>query len=205
YALTVNPKIYTSCIQQIWATTKVKTVNGEVQLQALVDEKKVIITKTSVKRDLQLEDAEGIACLPNADIFEQLALMGAGCYNYGIRAARLSPVEPRFGEEVLIFCLRVRSLRCLFVKGAYGCILEQDVTIMVLKPGYALYNLGYDLLANYKLERDALNWWKAFKQAKGGETYVATLSWKDFRDIFFLQYFPRSEQEKYDREYHTIQ
>ncbi|GJV70571.1 hypothetical protein Tco_1490566 [Tanacetum coccineum] len=26
--------------------------------------------------DLQLEDAKGIACLPNADIFEQLALMG---------------------------------------------------------------------------------------------------------------------------------
>ncbi|GJY53390.1 retrotransposon protein, putative, ty3-gypsy subclass [Tanacetum coccineum] len=46
-------------------------------------------------------------------------------------------------------------------------------------------------LASYKLEGDALNWWKAFKQAKGGETYVATLSWKDFRDIFFLQYFPR--------------
>ncbi|GKD11132.1 hypothetical protein Tco_1190817, partial [Tanacetum coccineum] len=55
---------------------KVKTVNGEVQLQALVDGKKVIITKTSVRRDLQLEDAEGIACLPNADIFEQLALIG---------------------------------------------------------------------------------------------------------------------------------
>ncbi|GJY96280.1 hypothetical protein Tco_0512641 [Tanacetum coccineum] len=32
-------------------------------------------------------------------------------------------MHPRFGEEVLIFCLRVRSLRCLFVKGAYGCIL----------------------------------------------------------------------------------
>ncbi|GJV06397.1 putative reverse transcriptase domain-containing protein [Tanacetum coccineum] len=59
-------------------------------------------------------------------------------------------------------------------------------------------------LASYKLEGDALNWWKAFKQAKGGETYVATLSWKDFRDIFFLQYFPRSEQQKYEREYHTI-
>ncbi|GJS21351.1 zinc finger, CCHC-type, retrotransposon gag domain protein [Tanacetum coccineum] len=59
-------------------------------------------------------------------------------------------------------------------------------------------------LASYKFEGDALNWWKAFKQAKGGETYVATLSWKDFRDIFFLQYFPRSEQQKYEREYHTI-
>ncbi|GKC66081.1 zinc finger, CCHC-type, retrotransposon gag domain protein [Tanacetum coccineum] len=46
-------------------------------------------------------------------------------------------------------------------------------------------------LASYKLEGDALNWWKSFKQAKGGETYVATLSWKDFYDIFFLQYFPR--------------
>nr|GEV44188.1 hypothetical protein [Tanacetum cinerariifolium] len=35
-------------------------------------------------------------------------------------------------------------------------------------------------LASYKFEGDALNWWKAFKQAKGGEAYVATLSWKDF-------------------------
>nr|GEY17825.1 reverse transcriptase [Tanacetum cinerariifolium] len=45
----------------------------------------------------------------------------------------------------------------------------------------------------------------AFKQAKGGEAYVATLSWKDFREAFFLQYFLRSEQQKYKREYHTIQ
>ncbi|GJU99610.1 hypothetical protein Tco_1328881 [Tanacetum coccineum] len=35
YALTINPTIYTSCIEQFWATVKVKTVNGEVQLQAL--------------------------------------------------------------------------------------------------------------------------------------------------------------------------
>nr|GEW77887.1 putative reverse transcriptase domain-containing protein [Tanacetum cinerariifolium] len=59
-------------------------------------------------------------------------------------------------------------------------------------------------LASYKFEGDALNWWKAFKQAKGGEAYLATLSWNDFREAFFLQYFPRSEQQKYEREYHTI-
>ncbi|GJS48283.1 putative ribonuclease H-like domain-containing protein [Tanacetum coccineum] len=76
YALTVNLTIYTSCIEQFWATAKVKTVNGEIQLQALVDGKKVIITETCVRRDLQLEDGEGIECLPNADIFEQLALIG---------------------------------------------------------------------------------------------------------------------------------
>ncbi|GKD80087.1 hypothetical protein Tco_1342708, partial [Tanacetum coccineum] len=53
-----------------------KTVNREVQLQALVDGKKVIITESTIRRDLQLEDAEGIDCLPNATIFEQLTLMG---------------------------------------------------------------------------------------------------------------------------------
>nr|GEU79843.1 reverse transcriptase [Tanacetum cinerariifolium] len=37
YALTVNPTAYTSCIEQFWATVKAKTVNWEVQLQALVD------------------------------------------------------------------------------------------------------------------------------------------------------------------------
>ncbi|GJY89463.1 hypothetical protein Tco_0504659 [Tanacetum coccineum] len=76
YALTINPTIYTSCIEQFWATVKAKTVNGEVQLQALVDGKKIIITESIVRRDLQLEDAEGVDCLPNATIFEQLTLMG---------------------------------------------------------------------------------------------------------------------------------
>ncbi|GJR67146.1 putative ribonuclease H-like domain-containing protein [Tanacetum coccineum] len=76
YALTVNPTIYTSCITQFWATIEVKTIYGEVQLQALVDGKKVIITKANMRRDLQLEDAEGTECLSNATIFEQLTLIG---------------------------------------------------------------------------------------------------------------------------------
>ncbi|GJS82996.1 hypothetical protein Tco_0749537, partial [Tanacetum coccineum] len=76
YALTINPTIYTSCIEQFWATVNVKTVNGEVQLQALVDGKKIIISESTVRRDLQLEDAEGVDCLPNAIIFEHLTLMG---------------------------------------------------------------------------------------------------------------------------------
>ncbi|GKE79101.1 hypothetical protein Tco_1545221 [Tanacetum coccineum] len=75
YALTVNPTIYTSCIEQFWSTVKAKTINGEVQLHALVDGKKIIITEGTVRRDLQLEDAEGVDCLPNSTIFEQLALM----------------------------------------------------------------------------------------------------------------------------------
>nr|GEX28107.1 hypothetical protein [Tanacetum cinerariifolium] len=59
------------------ATVKVKTVDGEGQLQALVDGKKILITESTIRRDLQLEDAEGVDCLPNAVIFKQLTLLGA--------------------------------------------------------------------------------------------------------------------------------
>ncbi|GJZ41234.1 hypothetical protein Tco_0588120 [Tanacetum coccineum] len=57
YALTVNPTIYTSCIEQFWATAMVKKVNDVRQIQALIDKKKLIITETSIKSDLHLEDA----------------------------------------------------------------------------------------------------------------------------------------------------
>ncbi|GKD70133.1 hypothetical protein Tco_1324223, partial [Tanacetum coccineum] len=77
YALTVNPTIYTSCIKQFRATAKAKTANGEVQIQALVDGKKVIITEMSIRRALQLKDAEGTECLPNATIFAELERIGA--------------------------------------------------------------------------------------------------------------------------------
>ncbi|GKF09775.1 hypothetical protein Tco_0043999 [Tanacetum coccineum] len=58
-------------------TVKVKTVNGEVHIQALVDKKKVIITETSIRRDLQLADENDTECLPNATIFVELERMGA--------------------------------------------------------------------------------------------------------------------------------
>ncbi|GKA78053.1 hypothetical protein Tco_0784590 [Tanacetum coccineum] len=72
YALKINPTIYIACIEQFWSTVKAKTIKGEQQLHALMDGKKVIITKSIVRRDLQLEDEEGVDCLPNATIFEQL-------------------------------------------------------------------------------------------------------------------------------------
>ncbi|GJT82405.1 putative ribonuclease H-like domain-containing protein [Tanacetum coccineum] len=76
YALAINPTIYISCIEQFWSTVKAKTINGEEQLHALVDGKKIIISESSVRRDLQLADEEGVDCLPNSTIFKQLTLMG---------------------------------------------------------------------------------------------------------------------------------
>nr|GEY96670.1 hypothetical protein [Tanacetum cinerariifolium] len=48
------------------ATVKAKTVKEEGQLQALADGKKILITESTIRRDLQLEDAKGVDCLPNA-------------------------------------------------------------------------------------------------------------------------------------------
>nr|GEW68081.1 hypothetical protein [Tanacetum cinerariifolium] len=77
YALTASLTIYTSCIKQFWTTLKIKTVNDDVQLQALIDGKKVAITEASIRHDLKLNDEEGTSCLSNAVIFEELARMGA--------------------------------------------------------------------------------------------------------------------------------
>nr|GEW75055.1 reverse transcriptase domain-containing protein [Tanacetum cinerariifolium] len=76
YALTVNPTIYTSCIQQFCDSAKVKTVNEDVQIRALIDGKKIIINEASIRHDLKLQYAEGIAILPNDTIFEEFARMG---------------------------------------------------------------------------------------------------------------------------------
>nr|GEW32078.1 putative ribonuclease H-like domain-containing protein [Tanacetum cinerariifolium] len=76
YALTVNPTIYVSCIKQFWNTVAIKQSNDVTRLQALVDKKKVVVTKAAIKDALYLDDAEGVDCLPNEEIFTALARMG---------------------------------------------------------------------------------------------------------------------------------
>nr|GEV80572.1 hypothetical protein [Tanacetum cinerariifolium] len=56
---------------------KVKKVNDQEQIQALVDKKKVIITEDSIRSDLRFDDAEGTVCLINEEIFKGLARIGA--------------------------------------------------------------------------------------------------------------------------------
>nr|GEV88160.1 putative ribonuclease H-like domain-containing protein [Tanacetum cinerariifolium] len=52
YALTVNLTIYTSCVEQFWATTKVKNINGEAQLHAKVDGEKETIIDEAVNEEM---------------------------------------------------------------------------------------------------------------------------------------------------------
>nr|GEW90766.1 uncharacterized mitochondrial protein AtMg00810-like [Tanacetum cinerariifolium] len=76
YALTVNPTIYVSYIKQFWNTIAIKQSNDVTMLQALVDKKKVVVTETAIRDVLHLDDAEGVDCLPNEEIFTELARMG---------------------------------------------------------------------------------------------------------------------------------
>nr|GEW23804.1 putative ribonuclease H-like domain-containing protein [Tanacetum cinerariifolium] len=51
-------------------------VNDVTRLQALVDKKKVVVTKATIRETLRLNDEEGVECLPNEEIFAELARMG---------------------------------------------------------------------------------------------------------------------------------
>nr|GEZ32693.1 hypothetical protein [Tanacetum cinerariifolium] len=76
YALTINLHIYVSCIKQFRNTVTVKQLNDVTRLQALVDRKKVVLTETVIRDVLRLDDAEGVDCLLNEEIFAGLARIG---------------------------------------------------------------------------------------------------------------------------------
>ncbi|GJV11612.1 putative reverse transcriptase domain-containing protein [Tanacetum coccineum] len=60
-------------------------------------------------------------------------------------------------------------------------------------------------LAAFKLESDALSWWKAHLRTQvGGDAFTDTCTWVAFREIFYNMYFPASEQQRYEREYGSI-
>nr|GEY88002.1 hypothetical protein [Tanacetum cinerariifolium] len=59
-----------------WNTAVVKRSGDVTRLQALVDKKRIVITEEVVREILQLNDAEGIICLPNEEFFAGLARMG---------------------------------------------------------------------------------------------------------------------------------
>ncbi|GJX05609.1 putative ribonuclease H-like domain-containing protein [Tanacetum coccineum] len=77
FALTENPTIYTSLIQQFWQTASTSTLkDGEVEITTTIDGQLKTITEASLKRHLKLEDVDGISSLPNFEILSNLLLWG---------------------------------------------------------------------------------------------------------------------------------
>nr|GEX92010.1 retrovirus-related Pol polyprotein from transposon TNT 1-94 [Tanacetum cinerariifolium] len=65
-----------AAIREFWTSVAVKKVNDVRRLQALVDKKEVIIMEATIREALRLDDAEGVECFPNEEIFAELAIMG---------------------------------------------------------------------------------------------------------------------------------
>nr|GEZ83697.1 uncharacterized mitochondrial protein AtMg00810-like [Tanacetum cinerariifolium] len=60
------------CAQVLWIQNQLL----DYGLQALVDKKKIVISEVVIREILQLDDADGVVCLPNEEIFTGLAQMG---------------------------------------------------------------------------------------------------------------------------------
>nr|GEW77304.1 hypothetical protein [Tanacetum cinerariifolium] len=76
YALTINPTVYVSHIRQFWSTARIETTDEGTKILFIVDGKPRTISESSIRRNLKLNDEKGISSLPDAELFENLTLMG---------------------------------------------------------------------------------------------------------------------------------
>ncbi|GJS71573.1 hypothetical protein Tco_0704414 [Tanacetum coccineum] len=89
-----------SCCDQM------KTINGEVQLQALVDGKKIIITEATIRRDLQLEDAEGITLVDETQGRHDYDLM----FDTGVLNDEEVFARQDMAEQAVKYCLTAATI-----------------------------------------------------------------------------------------------
>jgi uncharacterized coiled-coil protein SlyX len=110
YALTVNPTIYVSYIKQFWFTAKIKTMNGEKHVSALVDGQKVRVTESSIRETFFLDDETETTCLANSAIFAGLNALGyEGKHtNLKFQKALLCP-QYKFLVHLLLHCLSPKT------------------------------------------------------------------------------------------------
>ncbi|GKB95006.1 hypothetical protein Tco_0981143 [Tanacetum coccineum] len=107
YALTTNPTIYVSLVEQFWQTAIVEIINdGEPHITVTVDEHNFTITEASVRRHLQLADVDGISYMPNTKFFENLSRMGYVSDNEKLtfKKAKFSP-QWKFLIHTILHCL----------------------------------------------------------------------------------------------------
>ncbi|GJV72713.1 putative ribonuclease H-like domain-containing protein [Tanacetum coccineum] len=74
---TAKPKLSTARQTLFWNTATSKTVNDVSYNKAKITGKTVSISEASIRRDLLFNDVDGIDCLTNQEIYENLQLMGS--------------------------------------------------------------------------------------------------------------------------------
>nr|GEV37672.1 reverse transcriptase domain-containing protein [Tanacetum cinerariifolium] len=76
YALTFKPTVYVSHIRQFWSTVRIEKKEEGTKILSTVDGILRTVTESSLRRNLKLQDEEGINSLHDAELFENLTLMG---------------------------------------------------------------------------------------------------------------------------------
>ena len=76
YALNVNPKIFVDHIQQLWTNAIISHEGGNEKIKSVVHGKPVVITETTIRNHLHLDDAKGISSIPSETLFGELKNMG---------------------------------------------------------------------------------------------------------------------------------
>ncbi|GJV11783.1 hypothetical protein Tco_1353324 [Tanacetum coccineum] len=85
-------------------------------IQALINEKKIIVNEASIRCDIKLDDAEGSPCLPNATIFEDLTRIGAKTTAWNEFSSTMASAiiclanNQKFNFSMYIFDSMVRNL-----------------------------------------------------------------------------------------------
>nr|GEZ35925.1 hypothetical protein [Tanacetum cinerariifolium] len=69
YALTFKPTVYVSHIRQFWSTAKIETTEEETKILATVDGILRTVTESSRRRNLKLQDEEGIILVFQEGLF----------------------------------------------------------------------------------------------------------------------------------------
>nr|GEW59615.1 hypothetical protein [Tanacetum cinerariifolium] len=133
-----------SCIKLFWTSATIKKVNDVVKLQSLIDEKRVVVTEDVIRQALHLDDADGVECLPNEEIFTKLARMG-----YEKPPLKLTFYKAFFSAQwkflihTLVQCVSAKRT----VWNEFSCSMASDVICLAtgfFKSGdsFICYNVG---------------------------------------------------------------
>ncbi|GJY34733.1 retrovirus-related pol polyprotein from transposon TNT 1-94 [Tanacetum coccineum] len=116
-----------------WDTVKVKMVNEEVHLHALVDRKKVIITESIIRRDPQLEDAEEETKTKEAkEKRHEFTYLSGSLHAIADEAANEENVLTHSNDLLLSDCSSIGDFKFEVEsqEGRYGNDLVFDITIL---------------------------------------------------------------------------
>nr|GEV19828.1 hypothetical protein [Tanacetum cinerariifolium] len=80
---------------------RIETTDEGTKILATVDGKLKIIFESSIRRNLKLNDEEGISTLPDAELFENLALMGPKSTGFNEFSSNIATVVPTEITETL--------------------------------------------------------------------------------------------------------